>query len=238
MLADVREYGWHVVAVGGDDEGPPFGYTIGLYHSFGHPEVIIFGLDVSVMFAIITNLGDEIKSGKTFDHLTESSEILEGYLVTFRTVERRHYPDYFGFARWFYQGDRFPAIQCVWPDAQHLYPWNPDFSERLAQHQPVLSDDRSWPFREGANRAVFATKPVIEEGHPILFVSHDEEGDWQFLCGTTNQPEDGLVVSLGEIVHRDPAIGELADLPEGWRATRHDDRAPWVREPILPGDGE
>jgi hypothetical protein len=238
LLADVAEYGWHVVAVGGDDEGPPFGYTIGLYHSFGHPEVIIFGLDLRMMFEIITNLGDLIKSGSTFEHLAESSEILEGYLVTFRDVERRHYPDYLGFARWFYQGDRFPAIQCVWPDKQHHYPWHPDFSESLAPAQPVLSDDRSWPFEEGKNRAAFTTRPVIHEGHPILLVSHDEDGDWHFLFGTTDRPEDVLVVSLGEIVDRDPTIGELADLPEGWRATRPDDRAPWLREPIPPDDGE
>ena len=168
LLANVREYGWHVMAIGGSDECPPFGYTIGLYHSFGHPEVIVFGLDVSVMFAIITNLGDLIKSGQTFDHLSESSEILEGYLVTFRDVERRHYRNYFGFARWFYQGDRFPAIQCIWPDAQGRYPWHPEFVAALADHQPLLSDDRSWPFQEGKNRAVFTTKAVIHEGqsHP------------------------------------------------------------------------
>jgi hypothetical protein len=81
--------------------------------------VIIFGLDMRVMFEIVTNLGDLIESAQTFEHLTDSSEILEGDLVTFRDVDRRHDPDDFGFARWSYQCDRFPAIQCIWPDPQY-----------------------------------------------------------------------------------------------------------------------
>jgi hypothetical protein len=236
LLADVREYGWHVMAVGAGEDCPQFGYTIGLYHSFGHPEVIVFGLDVKVMFAIVTEIGQQIKDGNRFEDWHESSIILEGYAVCFRKVDRRHYRDHFGFARWFYQGDAFPVLQCVWPDAAGRYPWHPEFVAGLAELQPVLSDDRSWPFHEGKNRAVFTTRPVIHENRPILRVSHDEDGDWQFLCGSTNRSEDGLTVSLAGILQRDPVLAELADLPEGWQAVRQGAGAPWVREAIPPGD--
>ncbi len=140
--------------------------------------------------------------------------------------------------RWFYQGDEFPVLQCVWPDAGGRYPWHPQFVAGLEELQPVLSDDRSWPFHEGKNRAAFTTKPVIHENHPISLVSHDADGDWQFLCGSTNLPEDGLTVCLGEMVDRDPSLAGLADLPEGWKAFRQDANAAWVREPIPPQDGE
>jgi hypothetical protein len=90
----------------------------------------------------------------------------------------------------------------------------------------------------GKNRAVFTTQPVIREGHPILLVTHEEDGHWQILCGTTDRPEEGLAVSLGSMLDHDPTIGELANLPEGWMATCPDDRAPWIREPIPPGDRE
>jgi hypothetical protein len=36
-VTDVQNHGWHDVKVMGDAEGPAFAYTIGLYHSFGHP---------------------------------------------------------------------------------------------------------------------------------------------------------------------------------------------------------
>lgn len=43
-LADVQQHGWHVLKVMEDNEGPAFAYTVGLYHSFGHPELIVVGL--------------------------------------------------------------------------------------------------------------------------------------------------------------------------------------------------
>ena len=77
---------------------------------------------------------------------------------------------------------------------------------------------------------MFTTKPVVRDGHPILLVTHDREGDWQFLCGTTNRAEDGQLVSLGCIFERDHTIAEVADLPEGWSAYRRAKGAAWRRE--------
>ena len=155
--------------------------------------------------------------------------MLEGYLVFFRKVEPRHYREYLGYARWFYQGDDFPILQCVWPDKAHHYPWHPDTSELFRQRQPVLYDPAGWRFQEGSNRAVFTTKPVIHDGLPILLVSHDTNGDWQFLCGTTNLVDDAAVVCLGEILQRDQSLLDLADLPEGWQASRKQVGAAWKR---------
>ncbi len=232
LLADVEQHGWHVIGIEADDEGPGFAYSIGLFRTFSHPEIVVFGLPVKVMHPIINGIGEQVRNGSSFEHLDEASEVLEGYSVCFRNVERKHYKEFLGYARWFYQGDDFPVLQCVWPDKQHRYPWHPDFNENLAGQQPVFSEDRSWPFQEGKNRAVFTTKPVIHAGHPILLVSHDADGDWQFLCGTTSRPDDGMVVSLGGMLERDPSIAKLADLPEGWRATRKDSKSPWRREKI------
>ncbi|OAI48434.1 hypothetical protein AYO44_06885 [Planctomycetaceae bacterium SCGC AG-212-F19] len=232
LLADVQRHGWHVLGVESDDEGPGFAYSIGLFHTFRHPEIIVFGLAVKVMHPIINAIGELVRKGSQFEHLDEAGDVLGGYNVCFRTVERMHYREYLGYARWFYQGDDFPVLQCVWPDKQHRYPWHPEFNENLASRQPLLSEEKSWPFQEGKNRAVFTTKPVIHAGHPILLVSHDAEGDWQFLCGTTNRPEDGAVVALGEMLIRDPSIGKVAGLPGGWRAFRKSRQSSWKREKI------
>lgn len=76
----------------------------------------------------------------------------------------------------------------------------------------------------------FTTVPVLEEHHPILFVSHDaDDGAWQFLCGTTNDPDDGRIVSAGAALEFDPGLSALVDLPEGWVAERASVGAPWVR---------
>jgi hypothetical protein len=141
LLADVEQHGWHVIGIEQDDEGPAFAYSIGLHHNFGHAEVIVFGLPIPVMHQVINAIGERVKSGMQIIHLDESCDFLEGYNVAFRTVERRHYPEYLGYARWFYRGDDFPDLQCVWPDSRHRYPWNPEFNATLVSRQPLLCDD-------------------------------------------------------------------------------------------------
>jgi hypothetical protein len=88
-----------------------------------------------------------------------------------------------------------------------------------------------WPFSDTPNTASITTRQVLE-GAPILLVTHDaEDGGWQFLCGTTNDPANARVVGLGRMFERDPTLGELADLPEGWRARRTSPGRAWQREP-------
>ena len=69
---------------------------------------------------------------------------------------------------------------------------------------------------------------------PILLVSHDEDGDWQFLCGTTNDPKDAAIVCLGCAYQKDRSIGLLADLPLGWKAWRDSIDEPWERKADEP----
>jgi hypothetical protein len=74
------------------------GYSIGLHRTFGH-EVIVFGLPVPVLHRVVNAAGEQVRSGKRFGHLDKSGDVLDGYNVAFRAVERRHYPDYLGYAR-------------------------------------------------------------------------------------------------------------------------------------------
>jgi hypothetical protein len=88
-----------------------------------------------------------------------------------------------------------------------------------------------WPFADKPNTASITTRQVLE-GAPILIVTHDaDDGGWQFLCGTTDDPADARVVGLGQMVKRDATLGRLADLPEGWRASRASPDGRWQRGP-------
>jgi hypothetical protein len=84
----------------------------------------------------------------------------------------------------------------------------------MSEHRHSFVDSE-WPFSDPINTAAFTTVRVVRDGYPVLLVSHDEEGDWQMLCGTTNDTADALVVCLGCAYQRDRSIGELADLPPG-----------------------
>jgi Domain of unknown function (DUF4262) len=85
----------------------------------------------------------------------------------------------------------------------------------------------TFSFDEAPDTAIFACRHVMD-GAPILFVAHDQEGDWQFLCGEgSHQPKDGLLVGLGCMVERDPSINELSKMCTGHHATRASQQAPW-----------
>jgi hypothetical protein len=61
-------------------------------------------------------------------------------------------------------------------------------------------------------------------------VCHDgDDGGWQFLTGQDVRMEDALLVALEEVVKLDPSVGQLADLPVGWKASRERVGAPWKR---------
>jgi hypothetical protein len=86
-------------------------------------------------------------------------------------------------------------------------------------------------FHEDRRLGVITTAAVLE-GAPILLVSHDEDdGGWQFLCDTTNDPADGRIVHLTHLVRMDGTINEVADLPLGWLAYRTAIGAEWKRKP-------
>ena len=70
---------------------------------------------------------------------------------------------------------------------------------------------------------------MLDGSRPILLVTHDAAGGWQFLCGTTTEPHDAKVIALKEAVRIHSSVRAVADLPTGWQATREPIGAPWVR---------
>jgi hypothetical protein len=138
LVSDIEEFGWHVIMIGEDDEGPAFAYSIGLFKNFGHPEAIIFGLDVKLMHRMINLIGEEVRQGHRFTDGDSASGILEGYDVRFLSVASRHYHEHVGYARWFYNGDDFPVLQCLWPDKKGRFPTEPGFTKALRSRQPLL----------------------------------------------------------------------------------------------------
>lgn len=61
----IRRYGWAVIAVLGDDDGPPFAYTVGLT-GFGHAEFILFATSQATAAAVLNDLGEWVRAGHSF----------------------------------------------------------------------------------------------------------------------------------------------------------------------------
>jgi len=138
VIEDIAEFGWHVVMVAEDEEGPPFAFTIGLGPTFGHPELVMIGQQHQLMHVVLNNLGHDIKNGKRFKAGERSTDILDDFTCGFVRVDKAHYRDYLGFARWYYRGNDFETLQVVWPDKGNHLPWDEGVAKWMAERQPVL----------------------------------------------------------------------------------------------------
>lgn len=88
--------------------------------------------------------------------------------------------------------------------------------------------DMKFPFSDAPNTVCFTCRHVLEENRPIRYVSHDEDGYWQFLCGGNHTEEDARVVSLVSVWEMDESVGELAGLDYGESAEAADPADGWV----------
>ena len=138
-LADVDRFGWSVLKVS-NDRGPDFAYSVGMYRTLGHPELLVFGLPLDDMHRLINDLGERVRAGTRYVAGQVSDEFLEGYEVTFRTVPTIQYEGHLGCANWFYGGTGYPALQLIYPDRAHRWPWDAGAEPAFRENQPVLAD--------------------------------------------------------------------------------------------------
>ena len=138
LLEDVDQHGWHIIRVPGSDEVPSWAFSIGVFHTFGHPEIVVFGLPLENLHQIINSIGRAIRQGGSFPPDSQSDDVLEGRSCLFRAVHEAWYKPFLGYAIWFYQGTSFPAVQCLWPDRYGRFPGEPQYDPDLANLQPLL----------------------------------------------------------------------------------------------------
>ena len=123
IIKDINTYGWHVVNVmpQGDDAG--WAYSIGMFRTLEHPEILVFGLRDTSMHAIINHVGERVRkkarSSRTMWKMAtrwtdiaacSSPFISSGTHGSSGTVVGSTVDD------------EFPVLQLVWPDKETHYP--------------------------------------------------------------------------------------------------------------------
>jgi len=224
---DIEKFGCHLILIEDDNYLPGFVYSIGLFKNYNHPEIICFGLKTDVLGSVINYARDLIKEGGRFVIGKLYSGFLEGYDVQFIEVNEEFYADYLGYATWYYHKSLdFPVLQLVWPDKQNNFPWDKSFNNDWLRRQPLLDRNTDFKFYEERNLAVFTTKQVFQ-GEPILYVYHNEDGEWQFHCSDKPKIEDAMLVCLDEITKLDPSVNNIYHLQYGWSAWRKSPEDDW-----------
>lgn len=230
ILDNIDKYGCHICLLEPDNYLPGFAYSIGLYKKFNHPEIICFGLKTDLMGHILNHACSLIKAGEILVPGKLYKDFLEGYDIQFVAVDKEYYPDYLGYGCWFYDMTvDFPAIQLIWPDKEAKFPWEPSFNTAWKFKQPMLDRSIDFKFYEERNTGVYTTKEVFE-GEPILYVYHNDDGDWQFHSSAEPKLQNAKLVCLEEITKLDPTINSLYDLQFGWKAWRESVEDEWQYE--------
>lgn len=69
-------------------------------------------------------------------------------------------------------------------------------------------------FKDSATKACFVCDHVLSKQRPILYVAHDAEGDWQFLCGQDDHTEkNAKIISLKNVTELDQTVNDLYEMP-------------------------
>ncbi|MEU7428780.1 DUF4262 domain-containing protein [Streptomyces sp. NPDC040750] len=138
VIEHVQQHGWHVVMVPEDEIGPGFAYTIGLAHTHGGPELAMFGLDIQAMHRMLNTLGEKSAAGEALAVGQSHPDVVRGYQVALRQVDRGWYRTFFGQAIGFYRRSPLSVLQVAWPDAEGLFHWDEQADERHRESQPQL----------------------------------------------------------------------------------------------------
>jgi hypothetical protein len=142
-LRHVREHGCSILNIpwGGNDKEPPFSFSIGLFANYGHPELILIGMNGDNAGAIINEIRYHVANGRKFADGETSGDIMtDDYKVCFLQVPLMAYPYYLGTALWFYDKCPavFPCLQVVWQDVNRHFPWDSGCDPQMIIDQPLL----------------------------------------------------------------------------------------------------
>lgn len=232
---NIEKFGLEVILVTATNYSPSFAYSIGLTRSYNHPEVICFGLPQDLAHAIINDVAELIKNGKTIKVGEINHEVFEGSRATFLEVDQRNIGDYFAGALNYYGEEKFTALELIWTDQNDRFPWEEDFEEQFLHKQPLLDRNADFKFSEAKNLATFTTRQWVENHKPILRVVHDADGDWQFLTGD-QMAEDIRIVALEQLILRDNTLNEVFDLEYGQSAERDFPGGRWTKTKLEDED--
>lgn len=140
LLSDVERFGWHVVHINEDEEGPGFSFSVGFYYTLQQPEILIMGLKQEVAHDLLRIAYVQMRGGRSFKPFERYSDFAQGCDCAFAPIGIEHYREHLGYAMWFYRSlpNPFPALQLIWPDKRGRFPWENGFDERFFKLQKSL----------------------------------------------------------------------------------------------------
>ena len=92
----------------------------------------------------------------------------------------------------------------------------------------LFGSKSNYKFKEQKDTACFTCNHILDDKQEILYVSHDNDSSWQFLCGNNNHSEeDARIVSIEQITKIDTTVNYLYEMPNGICAERKNKGDKW-----------
>ena len=150
LIANIRQHGWSCVHVA-DEHHPEhaarnaalgshpvydaaFAYTVGLWLTFEHPEIVLVGRWQHA-HAIISNAVSLVSAGGRLAPGDELEHVLDDYTVRFGSVSEERRIELLTYADWANRRRPFEAIQLILPDRSGRWPDEPAYE---SFPQPLL----------------------------------------------------------------------------------------------------
>lgn len=134
----ISEFGQTTIAMPGGLWRPPWSYSIGLFKTYGLPEVVLLGREREIASSMMSRIYNEVRAGTQLADGIEVASILLDQVCIFRAIDEKHYKKYLPWAVDFYGNTGFPALQCIWPDMRGVYPWQAGHDKKVRRFQPFL----------------------------------------------------------------------------------------------------
>jgi hypothetical protein len=134
---DISEHGYHLTYVLGDTTDVPFCYSVGLWQTWEHPELLLYGLNWDDTVTVMTSLAAEIRIGGSFTDGQIDEETFNRK-IAFVDVPADRYEGQIPITIMYYQGFDFPMLQVVTPDEQGRFPWDAKCDPTVMARQPLL----------------------------------------------------------------------------------------------------
>jgi hypothetical protein len=136
VAATVRQHGWFIQYVGGDEDVPPFAYTVGLF-GLGHPELLILGVPSGTAAGVLNDLGDRVRAG---------DDLVPGEIITFDEWPHRIVAEpvpnpgeiVLAANRYYRRPDEqsVPVLQLSYDDKAGRFPWEEGYAAPEMQPRP------------------------------------------------------------------------------------------------------
>ncbi len=134
----IGEHGWAVPGVYGDDQAPPWAYSVGMWLTCQSPELIVCGVPVQNAAGLINAIGGRIADGEQIGADDVLRDVCPAPLAIRPVDLSWRMTSMFAVSDEFYGFVRPPYLQVVWADRNGRFPWEPGFATAFLGMQPLL----------------------------------------------------------------------------------------------------